>query len=136
MITYKSDGVTLVDGAGNTSTPMDGQRYSDLLEVMDRQIAAASANTAALSNYNTQLSNAQISINAGREATAPPKPLQVVVSDAGAVTYVPFIPSLPDLTPAPPAQGSTAGGVPVAPTVDKQAIMYSMVLAIYKKLVG
>jgi PAB1-binding protein PBP1 len=133
MIQYEKDGVTLVDGAGNASTPMDGAKYSAMLSVRDAQIAAANANTQAVASYNTALANAQISVNAARPATAPPKPLQTVVDDSGVTTYVPFSPPLADLVPLAITAPST-GTIPVAVTVDTQAIMYAMITAIYRKM--
>ena len=135
MINYEKDGVTLVDEAGNVATPFDGAKYSAMLTVMDAQIAAASANTQAVANYNTALANAQTSVNAGRgdTVTAPPKPLETVVSDTGVTTYVPFNPPLADLIPAPTASGSVGGAI-AAVTPDTQAIMYAMITAIYRKM--
>jgi hypothetical protein len=139
MIQYDKDGVTVyyTDASGNkvSATPFDGATYSAMLTVMDAQIAAASANTLAVANYNTALANAQTSVNAGRgdTVTAPPKPLETVVSDTGVTTYVPFNPPLADLVPLEVSAPST-GTVPVAPTVDTQAIMYAMLTAIYRKM--
>ena len=134
MIRYGTDGATLKDDAGNTASPLDGKKYSEMLAIMDQQSAAASENAHAADNYAQQLANAQTSINAGRTAAAPPKPLQHVVSDSGASTYVPFVPPLADLIPPAPAQGSTTGGVIAQTGVDTQAIMYAMVTAIYRKM--
>ena len=135
MIQYEPDGVTLKDSEGNTSNPMQGAPYSAMLSVMDAQIAAASANTQAVANYNTALANAQTNVNAGRgdTVTEPPKPLETVVSDTGVTTYVPFNPPLADLIPAPTASGSVGGAI-AAVVPDTQAIMYAMLTAIYRKL--
>ena len=138
MIQYDKDGATVfyIDANGNkvSANPLDGVKYSAMISVMDAQIAAATENNQNVNNYKTQLANAQVSIDAGRTADAPPKPLDHVVSDTGVSTYVPFNPPLPDLIPAPAAVGSTTGGFPVAPSVDTQAIMYAMITAIYRKL--
>ena len=133
MISYESDGATLVDSAGNKSTPMDGAKYSGMLSTRDLQLSAASANTQAVANYNNALAGAQTSVNAGRPATAPPKPLQTIVSDAGVTSYAAFSPPLADLVPleiTAPSMGTT----PVAVTVDTQAIMFAMIQAIYRKM--
>jgi hypothetical protein len=137
MIQYDKDGVTLyyIDANGNkvSHSIMDGQPYDDMLTVMGAQIAAGVANTQAVANYNTALANAQISVNAGREATAPPKPLQTVVSDTGVTTYVPFVPPLADLVPL-NVTAPSLGTTPVAVVPDKAAIMYNMILAMFKKM--
>jgi len=140
MIQIDKDGVTLfyIDANGNrvAHNVMDGELYDDMLTIRGDQLQAASDNTQAVSNYNTELANAQISVSAGRTATAPPKPLQKVVADAdGTITYVPFVPPLADLV-IPITDPSTVTGL-VNPTVlapvDKQAIMYNMILAMFKK---
>ena len=137
MIQYDTNGVTLyyIDASGQeqSASPMDGAKYTAMDTIMQEQLAAASANTQAVANYNNRLQGAQTSINAGRAADAPPKPLQTVVSDTGVTTYVPFNPPLADLLPL----DVTAPGtdtVPVARTVDTQAIMYAMITAIYRKM--
>lgn len=138
MIQYDKDGATLfyIDANGNkiSAGVFDGAKYSAMLAVMDQQNAALSANTAAVADYTTKLANAQTSVNAGRAADAPPKPLKEVMSDTGGITWVPFVPALPDLIPAPPAEGSAAGGVIVQSGQDPQAIMLAMMTAIYRKL--
>ena len=136
MIQYDKDGATLfyTDAQGNrlAAGVFDGRKYSDMLTVMDAQISAAKENAHAVDLYTTSLQNAQTSVNAGRPADAPPKPLQHLVSDAGVSTYVPFNPPLPDLAPlnvTAPSSGTIA-----VPTVDTQAIMYAMITAIYRKM--
>ena len=136
MIQYDKDGVTVyyTDASGNrvSATPFDGAKYSGMLAIMDEQISAASANAQAVANYNTALKNAQTSVDAGRSADAPPKPLQTVVSDTGVTSYVPFNPPLADLVPLDVTAPST--GTIAVPTVDTQAIMYAMLTAIYRKM--
>ena len=138
MIQYDKDGSTLfyIDASGNrvSASPLDGASYSALLTVMDAQVAAVSANTAAVADYTTKLANAQINVNAGRPDNAPQKPLKQVVSDTGNTTYVPFVPALPDLIPPSPAVGSTTGGVIVQSGTDTAALTLSLVQAIYRKL--
>ena len=136
MIQYDTNGTTLfyTDANGNkiSATPFDGKKYTDMDMIMQAQIAAASANTQAVANYNTALANAQTSINAGRAATAPPKPLQTVVSDTGVTTYVPFVPPLADLIPlnvTAPNTGSIA-----EPSVDVQGQTLALVTAIFRKM--
>ena len=135
MIQFDKDGVTLfyIDASGTKISHnfMEGTAYDDMLTIMGAQKQAAIENTQAVSNYNTALVNAQTSVAAGRTATAPPKPLQKVVADAdGAVTYIPFVPPLADLVTPPIA---TPSGPIAAPTLDKQAILYNMVLALFRK---
>jgi hypothetical protein len=140
MIQFDKDGVTLfyIDANGQRVAHnfMDGQAYDDMLTVRGAQQQAARDNTLAVANYNTALSNAQISVSAGRTATAPPKPLQEVVADAdGAVTYIPFVPPLADLV-MPTVDPSTVTGLvntALPAPVDKQAVMYNMILAMFRK---
>ncbi len=138
MIQYDKDGVTVyyVDDKGNkiSAVPFEGSRYSDLLTIMDAQAAATFENNHAVDIYKTALSNAQLNVNNGHADTvAPPKPLQHIVDDAGKSTYVPFNPPLADLIPL-PAHNPAGDGQIAVPTVDKQAIMYSMITAIYRKM--
>ena len=132
MITYDKDGVTLIDGSGNRVSPFSGKPYSDLLAILDLQIAAKSENSHQVDLYTQALHNAQTSIDAGRAADAPVKPLQKVVSDTGDTTYVAFSPVLPDLV-VPPKGPMDAPHIAV-PSVDTQAIMYAMITAIYRKM--
>jgi hypothetical protein len=136
MIQYDTNGVTLyyidANGVKISASPTDGVKYTNMDTIMQAQIAAASANTQAVANYNNLLQAAQTSADAGRPATAPPKPLETVVSDTGVTTYVPFNPPLADLVPldvTAPSSGTIA-----EPTVDTQAIMYAMITAIYRKM--
>jgi hypothetical protein len=52
------------------------------------------------------------------------------VSDTGEVSYTPFVPPLPDLV----VPKTAASGAIAAPTLDKQAVMYNMVLAMFRKM--
>src|ERR1017187_4288075 len=91
MIQFDTDGVTLfyIDATGNKISQnfMSGQPYTDWLQIRDEQLDAARVNTQAEDNYNTALSNAQVSVNAGKGGAelAPPKPTMKVVSDTGVV---------------------------------------------------
>ncbi len=139
MIQYEKDGVTLFGfnaaGVRFAHYFMEGAAYDDMVKVRDAQLQAIRENTQAQANYNTALDNAQLSVNAGRTVDAPPKPLSKVVSDTGDVSWTPFDPPLKDLIPykanAAPSSGSI---VSANPGVDKQAVMYNMVLAIFRKL--
>ena len=135
MLQYDKDGVTLfyTDATGNkvSASPFDGAKYSAMLMVLDAQIAAASANTQAVANYNNVLAGAQANVNAGRPAIAPPKPLQTVVSDTGVTTYVAFAPPLADLVPL---ANVTPSGPIAVPTADTEAIEFAMITAIYRKM--
>ena len=136
MIQYDKDGATLfyidAQGTKNAAGVFDGKKYSDMLAIMDAQVAAAKENAHAVDLYTTSLANAQTSANAGRPADAPPKPLQHLVSDTGASTYVPFSPALPDLVS--PTVTAPNAGIITVPTVDTQAVMYAMITAIYRKM--
>ena len=136
MIQYDKDGATLfyIDDNGTkiSASVFDGKKYTDMESTQQAQIAAATENAKALAAYNLTLQNAQISVSAGRQADAPPKPLQHLVSNTGASTYVPFAPPLADLVPL-VVTAPNAGSIAV-PTVDNQAIMLAMLTAIYRKM--
>ena len=136
MIQYDKDGATLfyIDAKGTkiSAGVFDGKKYNDMDGIMLQQIAAVGENSHAVEAYNSNLQAAQTSVNAGRPADAPPKPLQHLVSDTGESTYAPFAPPLADLVPlkvTAPSSGTIA-----VPTVDTQAIMYAMITAIYRKM--
>jgi hypothetical protein len=142
MIQFDTDGVTLfyIDANGNKISQnfMSGQPYTDWLNIRDEQLAAARSNTQAAANYATALANAQISVNAGKGGAelAPAKPTMQVVSDTGVVTFEPFEPPLADLVmPTPVPQTSMVDQIAAAraATPDKQAIMYNMILAMFRK---
>jgi hypothetical protein len=142
MIQFDADGVTLfyIDATGNkiSQSFMSGQAYSDMLQIRDEQLDAARVNTQAQDNYNTALSNAQVSVNAGKGGAelAPPKPTMKVVRDTGVVTFEPFAPPLADLvmpTRAPQVSLTDQIAAARAATPDKQAIMYNMILAMFRK---
>jgi hypothetical protein len=142
MINFDTDGVTLfyTDASGNkvTQSFMAGQPYTDWLNIRDEQLAAVRTNTQAAANYTTALANAQISVNAGKGGAelAPAKPTMQVVSDTGVITFVPFDPPLADLVmPTAAAQTSLMDQIAAAraATPDKQAVMYNMILAMFRK---
>ena len=140
MIQLDKDGVTLfyIDANGQrvAHNYMEGTAYDAMLTIRGAQQQAARDNTLAVANYNTELANAQISVSAGRTAAAPPKPLQKMVADAdGAVTYVPFVPPLADLVPLVSTPSTVTGLINTAlpAPADKQAIMYNMILAMFRK---
>jgi hypothetical protein len=142
MIQFDADGVTLfyIDATGKkiSQSFMSGQAYSDMLQIRDEQLDAARVNTQAQDNYNTALSNAQVSVNAGKGGAelAPPKPTMKVVSDTGVVTFEPYQPPLADLvmpTPVPQTTMTDQIAAARAATPDKQAIMYNMILAMFRK---
>lgn len=141
MIQFEKDGVTLsgLDANGKKFSHyfMEGAPYNDMVGVRDAQLQAARENTQAVANYETALTNAQISVDAGHGVTAPPKPTQKVVSDTGDTLYVPFDPPLKDLRPAnmgkpEPSTGKLA--VEVAPnlTTDQMQQMFAMVKAMFR----
>jgi hypothetical protein len=134
MIQFDKDGVTLVGYDSNGSrfahNYLEGTLYDNMLCTRSAQLAAARENTQAVANYSTVLGTIQASVDAGRpHDSAPNKPLQKVVSDMGDVSYVPFVPPLADLV----VPVTTPSGSIVTPTVDKQAIMYNMILAMFRK---
>jgi hypothetical protein len=142
MIQFDTDGVTLFyyDATGKKISQnfMSGQPYCDMLQIRDEQLNAARVNTQAQDNYNTALGNAQVSVNAGKGGAelAPPKPTMKVVSDTGVATFEPFVPPLADLVmPTAVPQTSLLDQIAAAraATPDKQAIMYNMILAMFRK---
>ena len=136
MIQYDKDGATLfyIDSTGTkiSASVFDGKKYTDMESVQQAQLAAVTENARAVEAYNLALSNAQVSVNAGRAATAPPKPLEHLVDDLGASTYAPFVPPLGDLVPL--AVNDPSSGTIAQPSVDNQAIMLAMLTAIYRKM--
>ena len=137
MIQYDKDGVTLfyVDAAGKRTAHyfMEGAPYNDMVNIRDAQLQAIRENTQTVANYETALANAQISVDAGHAVPAPAKPLMKVVSDTGETSYAPFDPPLKDLVPAVPTRPAPSGSIKVD-TPDKQAIMYNMILAMFRKM--
>ena len=138
MVQYDKDGVTLfyIDASGQKVSHnfMEGKPYSAMVDIRSAQLLALTQNANAAANYNTALANLQISVDAGRGEgiVAPPKPLQKIVSDTGVVSYAPFDPPLADLIPEKvnaPSSGLIAAVVP-----DTQAIMYNMILAMFRKM--
>lgn len=141
MIVYEKDGVTLTtiaaDGTRVSRSVNDGSAYSDMRDILTQQNEAVRQSGVDALLYTQLIGRMQTSADARLPFGAiPTKPQQKVVSDTGAVTFVPFVPPLPDLvipkpnTPAPP--------VVVVPVADKianqQAIMFNMILAMFQKM--
>jgi len=137
MIQYDKDGVTLfyVDATGRKFSHyfMEGAPYNDMVTIRDAQLQAIRENTQSVANYETALANAQISVDAGHAMPAPAKPLMKIVSDTGETTFAPFEPPLKDLIPTAPGRPAPGGSIKVD-TPDKQAIMYNMILAMFRKM--
>lgn len=137
MIQYDKDFVTLyyIDANGTkvSQHPTNGAEYGDLLVIRDAQLQAIRENETAATNYKGAITQEQYNINIGRPSAGfqvPAKPLQKVVSNTGQVTFVPFVPAFPELViPKPIPSGPIA-----APSIDKQAIMYNMILAMFRKM--
>ena len=128
-VRYDSNGRDLIDDLGNRATVYDTERYSAMATVLDLQNSAVRENLQAATNYKTALANVQIIVDAGKpHDVTPAKPLKKVVSDTGDITFVPFVPALSDLVPL--AAGSGSGLIAV-PSVDKQAIMFNMIQALF-----
>lgn len=139
MVQYDKDNITLFyidkDGKRVAYSYTQGVEYDNLVKVRDAQLQAIRENTQAVANYQTTLDNVQQSVSAGREVAAPPKPLAKIVSDTGDVSFTPFDPPLKDIVPYKATAAPSSGSIVSAnPGVDKQAIMYNMILAIFRKL--
>jgi hypothetical protein len=139
MIQVDRDGVTLfyIDANGNrvSHNYLEGQAYTDMLNIRDAQIGAATENTQAQANYNTALANAQINVNNGHaDYPAPAKPLQKVVSDTGVVTFVSFSPPLADLIPLTNTLPSIVFTTAAPAAANKEDVMYNMILAMFRKM--
>jgi len=147
MVQYDKDGVTLfyIDANGKRVSHyfMEGKAYAAMADIRSAQLSAASENSRAAADYAEKLATAQINI--GRPGfVLPVKPLQKVVSDTGEVSFAPFDPPLPDLviptvtqvSSAPLASGGLMGAMVAqgANVPDTQAIMYNMILAMFRKM--
>jgi hypothetical protein len=138
MVQYDKDGVTLfyIDANGQRVAAgyTDTDHYSAMFTIRGDQLQAGRENAQTVLNYNAALGKVQGNIDVGRDdgSPAPPKPLQKIVSDTGVVSsYAPFVPPLADLVipKTTPSTGLIAAVVP-----DKQAIMYNMILAMFRKM--
>jgi hypothetical protein len=137
MIQFDKDGVTLfyIDANGKkfSHNYLEGTAYDEMLNVRGAQMQAMRENTQTAANYTTVLEGLQGNVNTGRGDQMPPapaKPLQKVVSDTGEVSYTPFVPPLPDLV----IPKTIPSGPIAVPALDKQSIMYNMILAMFRKL--
>ena len=140
MIQYDRDGVTLfyVDASGKKFSHnfMEVAAYGDMLNIRDAQLQAIRENTQSVANYETALANCQLNVDAGHTMTVPAKPLMKLVSDTGETTFAPFDPPLKDLR-APTATIPLPAGSGIKRDTsqdDKQAVLYNMVLAIFRKM--
>ena len=153
MIQYDKDGVTLfyidTNGQRVAAGYTDTERYSTMLTVRGSQQRAVIENAQVVTNYKAALGAIQGTIDQGRvgqnpdvPTLAPAKPQQKIVSDTGEVSYTPFVPPLPDLVipvisaTAPIAAGGLMGAMVAAGAAvpDKNAIMYNMILAMFRKM--
>src|SRR5450759_3906404 len=143
MVQYDKDGVTLfyIDASGKkiSHNYMEGKPYAAMNDIRSAQLLAVTENATEAFNYGTGLAKAQINI--GRPGfVLPTKPLQKIVSDTGEVSFAPFDPPLADLviptvTPGAPVSGGGLMGAMVAEGgPDTQAIMYNMILAMFRKM--
>ena len=137
MIQYSKDGTSLfyTDTSGQIveASVYDTKEFSAMRLVMDEQAQAGRDNALTLNEYNAKLGAIQGSIDVGRydNTPAPVKPQMKVVSNTGDVSYAPFSPALGDLkfpviTPS--------SGLIAAPSIDKQAIMFNIIEAMFRKM--
>ncbi len=142
MIQYAPDGVTLIghaaDGSEFRHSTHDGALYDNMLDVRNAQKQADRDNAKARSDYETNLANAQVNVDAGRPMPAPIKPLMKVIADTGgAPTMVPFVPALADLkvpVVLPPSAPGVGGITRDLSQDTKIASMYSMISAMFHKM--
>jgi hypothetical protein len=131
MIQFDKDGVTLfyidATGARIAHNYMEGAAYNDMLTVMQAQLQAVRDNTQTVATYERVLTDAEAAFHFD---PAPPKPLQKLVSDTGVVTFASFDPPLRDIKTI---KVTPSSGLIAAPSLDKQAIMYNMILALFRK---
>jgi hypothetical protein len=137
MIQYDTDGVTLFyfDATGKKISQyfMSGAPYDDMLTIRSAQQQAIKDNAVAASHYTQTLANIQTNADTGRPHDAPPlKPQQQLVSDTGVVSFAPFDPPLADFVT--PVVNAPNAGVIAQVVPDKQAIMYNMILAMFRKM--
>lgn len=131
MISYSPTNPSIIiDGKGVSHTPFEGAVYSALVATMSAQRAAAAENQTAAGNYNTALANAQTSINAGRHADAPAKPLMKTVADDGTVTMGPFVPPLADLQPL-VVTAPSSGSIVTVGVTNQSDVQFAMIQALY-----
>lgn len=140
MIQFDKDGVTLfytdANGKKISHNFMEGAAYSEMVDILSSQLEAARQNARVADNYKTVLATAQLNTNNGHPMDPPVKPLMTLVSDTGKVSTAPFDPPLPDFVPPAPAPLPDANAIMAARNAapDKQAILYNMVLAMFRKM--
>ncbi len=135
MITFDKDGVTLIgydaNGTQFKHNFLEGALYDAMLNTRDAQLAAAIANSQNASNYTTVITGINLSEQAGRPHDPPPAPPQEKnIDDLGNVSFAAFVPAL---TPYTPLVVTAPSGSIVTVVPDKQAIMYNMILAMFRK---
>ncbi len=138
MITYDDTGLTLMGTRANGTKFshyfMEGAPFNAMVQTRDAQLQALRENTAARQTYETALASTQLSVDAGRPANAPMKPLMKVVSDEGDVSMAPFDPPLADLVA--PTVTPTAGSLKTSAPDDahRAEVQYAMIRMIFQKL--
>src|ERR1035437_8920261 len=138
-IKYAPDGNSLIDSTGNLITVFDA-RYGPLRAILSAQDGAVIENKTVADKWAFDVSAAQSNVDRGLPYPAlPDKPRQKVISDTGAVSYVPFVPPLPDVVipapSAPPVPGGLMGAMVAAGAAvpDRNAIMQNQVDAMFRK---
>jgi len=146
IIQYTEDYTSLVylDSAGQKVTVsfLDSDKFNGLVVIRDQQLQAIRENVQGAENYNRTVKNAQISVDAGREAPPlPTMPRARVVSNEGKVSYTDFAPPLLSLvTPVvnAPSSGSIKSTVttpdPAAQSQAQLTVVMNMLRAIIAAL--
>ena len=135
MIQRAADGTlsyTAPDGTIVSAGVMDSTGlYSSLEATESVEEGQELINNQNRKNYETDLANAQLNIDAGRSVPPPPKPLMAVVNDAtGLITYTTeWTPPLEDLKISTIPVNATV----VLGTQDLLSPIYRMVTALYNQ---
>jgi hypothetical protein len=144
IIQYSDDYTSLIylDGSGQKVSVLftDAAKFNDLVLIRDQQLQAIRDNQTAANNYNQAVKNAQMSVDAGREAPPlPTKPQMRVVSNDGKVSYVDFVPPLLSIVvtaPNAPSTGSIKSPGPASDTSAQSQAQLTVILNQLKAIIG
>jgi hypothetical protein len=136
MIIRAADGTlsyTKADGTVVSAGIFDEAKYAQLEEMETVESGQELLNQTNLNNYNRDLANAQESVDTGRSAMAPTKPVRGVLNyDTGKIVPADWVPPLKDLV-QPATPNAPSSGLIAVPTVNEAHLTYLMVKALYAK---